>query len=123
MCLVGPLDPSQIDPLIYGIGEIDTRNWCELEVGDEVHKSGRTSGVSVGTVQSLGASVRVGLGGNQYADFHDQIIFTNISEGGDSGSDILRKKDNFTGSLLFAGSDTQTIGNRWKNVKEIGGLD
>ena len=35
----------------------------------------------------------------------------------------LGEKDNFTGSLLFAGSDTQTIGNRWKNVKEIGGLD
>ncbi len=123
MCLVGPLTEAKLTSFIYEIGNVDTRNWCELEVGDEVHKSGRTSGVSVGTVQSLGASVRVGLGGNQFADFHDQIVFSNISEGGDSGSAILRRRDEFIGSHLFAGSDTNTIGNRWKNVKEIGGLD
>ena len=123
MCLVGPLTESKLIPLIYGIGEVDTRFWCELEVGDEVWKSGRTSAVLPGVVKGLGASITVGLGGIQYADFHDQVHFSNISEGGDSGSAILRMRDNFAGALLFAGSDTDTFGNRWKNVRDIAELD
>ncbi len=120
-CLVGPLNAAQLTSLIYEIGDVDTRNWCEFEVGDDIHKSGRSSAVLPGTVKRLGLSIMVGLGGNRYADFHDQINFSNISEGGDSGSLILRKRDNFVGALLFAGSDTDTFGNRWKNVREIGG--
>ena len=123
MCLVGPLTESKLIPLIYGIGEVDTRFWCELEVGDEVWKSGRTSAVLPSVVKGLGASITVGLGGIQYADFHDQVHFSNISEGGDSGSAILRMRDNFAGALLFAGSDTDTFGNRWKNVRDIAELD
>ncbi len=123
MCLIGPLTEQEIDDLIYEIGHVDTREWCELKVGDKVIKSGRTSGLGVDFVKSVGASVTVGLGGTQFADFHDQIITGPISEGGDSGSLVLRKLDKMVGGLLFAGSETDTICNRWKNVRDAGGLD
>ncbi len=123
MCLTGPLTEADIIPLIYEIGDVDTRNWCELEVGDSIRKSGRTTAVVDGVVKRIGVSITVGLGGSRFADFHDQVNFSDISEGGDSGSLVLRREDGFVGALLFAGSSTDTFGNRWKNVKEIGGLD
>jgi len=123
MCLVGPLTEDKLISLIYEIDDVDTRNWCEFMVGDNVYKSGRTSGVTSGIVKRTGVSITVGLGGIKFADFHDQINFDDISEGGDSGSAILSKLDNCIGSLLFAGSDTDTFGNRWKNIRVIAGLD
>jgi hypothetical protein len=45
----------------------------------------------------------------------DQIVTSNISQGGDSGSLVLDENNNAVG-LLFAGSDKATIFNRIQNV-------
>jgi len=126
MCLVGPLDETLLSDLIYKIGHIDTRFWCEFLVGDKAKHSGRTSGVKSYQTQQIGALVRVGLGGTSFADFHDVTIFGPGAEGGDSGALILKDggyQNNYVGALLFAGSDMNTIGCRWHNVRTIGGLN
>lgn len=90
-------------------------------VGLSVQKSGRTTGVTTGTVQSINTSVNVKYtttcGGHKgfVISYTNQVVVTpgSFSAGGDSGSLIV------TGgsacpqpvALLFAGSSTTTIGN------------
>ncbi len=86
-------------------------------LGDPVQKTGRTTGLTQGVVSSIGVNVSVGYeGGSAY--FVDQIVFSGskgkFSDSGDSGSLIVTSTG--TGveapvALLFAGSNTATIGN------------
>jgi len=122
LCLFGPFDESELTDEIYEIGHVDTRNWRDFAVGDIGEKSGRTSAVNSFDTQFIHALVNVGLGGTQFAIFSDVDIFGPGAEGGDSGSGILHP-DNYIGSLLFAGSDLNTIGCAWRNVRKVGGLD
>lgn len=83
-----------------------------------IEKSGRTTGFSTGKVTGINASVGVqyqlgcGSGAKKVANYTGQVVTTNISGGGDSGSLIVTQ-----GScpqpvaLLFAGSSSSTIGN------------
>jgi len=80
---------------------------------DIVRKSGRTTGVTTGMVTDITASVKVSYGG-KWAIFKDQILVTNFSKGGDSGS-AVDKDGKFIG-LLFAGSSTTTIVNKAGNI-------
>ena len=123
MCLFGPFREDQFSNLIYEIGHVDTRNWCDFKVGDTGIKSGRTSAVNMFDAQYINALIRVGLGGTEWADFNQCVVFGPGAEGGDSGSLILRELDRFVGALLFAGSDQNTIGCAWRNVRAVGGLD
>ena len=50
------------------------------------------------------------------ARFKDQIVTTNMSAGGDSGSLVLTI-DNVAVGLLFAGSSTSMIANQIENVR------
>ena len=52
------------------------------------------------------------------ARFFDQIITTNISAGGDSGSLVL-SLGNVALGLLFAGSSVATIVNQIENVRSL----
>ena len=76
----------------------------EKLVDAQVTKTGRTTGVTSGTVQKAGASVRV-----QYPDpagtvtLRDQLLTTSISDGGDSGSPVYTTDGRLVG-LVFAGS-------------------
>lgn len=83
-------------------------------VGEAVTKSGRTTGVTNGTVSTVNLTVRVnyGEGCNVYT-FVKQIEITPgaFSSGGDSGSVILDTATRIPVGLLFAGSSSSTIGN------------
>jgi hypothetical protein len=90
-------------------------------VGLSVQKSGRTTGVTTGTVQSINTSVSVKYtttcGGHKgfVISYTNQVVVTpgSFSAGGDSGSLIVTNSTACPQpvALLFAGSNTTTIGN------------
>ena len=86
----------------------------------QVHKVGRTTGYTTGTVFDVSADVKV-----QYdagiATFQDQMLIQGdggkpFSAAGDSGSGIVDRATQRVTALLFAGSDTHTIGNHISDV-------
>ena len=90
-------------------------------IGDVVKKSGRTTGLTYGTVIAVNAESDVNYG-EGIAHFEEQIIATAIAEGGDSGSAVLNESNDVVG-LLFAGSDQVTIINDIFNIIDLLGLD
>jgi len=54
-----------------------------------VQKTARTTNYTTGRITAINATVHVGYGGGRVARFIDQIVTTNISAGGDSGSLVL----------------------------------
>ncbi len=109
---------------IMGIGPIG-KTPLNARVGLQVAKSGRTTEVTEATCTAIGASVRVGYG-DFTATFYDQDIYTSdngpFSAPGDSGSLIVGRSCRCAASLLFAGSDTLTIGNPIRHVIDAFGL-
>jgi hypothetical protein len=82
----------------------------------KVKKVGRTTGFTKGTIQAINATVAVGYSNGNVACFIGQIITTNMSAGGDSGSLVVvdgkgqsRADDRKPVGLLFAGSPTATV--------------
>ena len=114
--LAKPTSPDVVRKDILEIGEVTEDT--EAELGMEVKKSGRTTGLTRGTVQLLDASVSVDYGGGKIALFTNQILTTNMSQGGDSGSLLVDGEGNKAVGLLFAGSDTVTIHNPIASVKD-----
>ena len=86
-----------------------------VKVGDMVQKSGRTSGLTMGEVIDIDATIRVGYGSFE-ADFHNQIITDVIGDPGDSGSAVLDTTGPNLVGLLFAGSNYVTVHNHIGNV-------
>jgi hypothetical protein len=80
---------------------------AELELGQEVQKMGRTTGLTQGYVTQVNVTVSVDYAGRT-ARFTDQVITTPMSSPGDSGSGILDMDRRAVG-LLFAGSSSATI--------------
>ncbi len=78
------------------------------EPGMLVKKTGRTTDFTTGRVQTINTTVNVNYGQGRIARFCRQIITTDMSAGGDSGSLVLDFENNPVG-LLFAGSSTVTI--------------
>ncbi len=114
--LAKPVSPDVVSNEILEIGSVTEDT--EAELGMEVKKSGRTTGLTTGTIQLLNASVRVGYGGGKIALFTNQILTTNMSKGGDSGSLLVNGGGNKAVGLLFAGSDQVTIHNPIGSVKD-----
>jgi hypothetical protein len=79
-------------------------------VGMSVKKTGRTTNFTTGTVTAIAATVNINYGGGKVAKFCNQIVTTNMSAGGDSGSLVLDLDNNPVG-LLFAGSSVAMIMN------------
>lgn len=86
----------------------------------KVMKYGRTTGLTTGRVQGINATVNVNYGSPGVARFINQIVIGGggFSQGGDSGSLIIRndgnKKSPIAGpavGLLFAGGGGSTIAN------------
>jgi hypothetical protein len=98
---------------ILNIGKVS--RVTEAALGLEVKKMGRTTGLTTGKITQLDATINVSFG-VQSAFFTDQVITTDMSQGGDSGSVLVTKADNQLVGLLFAGSDTLTVFNRIQNV-------
>jgi len=89
-------------------------------IGHTVVKSGRTTGIMEGTLFGIGDGW-VNYGSPGLAWFEDQLLITNISAGGDSGSLVIDKDNGTAVGLLFAGSDTMTIANKMTEVEsELG---
>ncbi len=89
----------------------------KAEVGMNVKKCGRTTELTTGIIKSINASVRV----SGYPDgtqlFNNQILTTNMSQGGDSGSVVCNASNNKAIGLLFAGDGkTQTIVNHINKI-------
>ncbi|HEX7334464.1 MAG TPA: hypothetical protein VF290_23385 [Pyrinomonadaceae bacterium] len=128
-----PLGPSNVDAsvaqlrpgLMDGSGNIEdigvpSSTIVNPTVGLAVAKSGRTTGFTTGTVQSINTSVSIqyqqgcGKGKKFTVTFTGQIVIGagTFSAGGDSGSLIVTNNGtrNPVG-LLFAGSSTTTIAN------------
>src|SRR5438876_5559368 len=103
---------------ILDIGQPSTST-AAASVNQSVAKSGRTTGLTCGSVQSVSTSVKVQYqkGCNQGLKF--TISYTNqvvvasstFSAAGDSGSLIVSKSAAHPTALLFAGSSTTTVGN------------
>jgi hypothetical protein len=108
-----------LDREIFWTGYV--RGWrrkANVTVGTTVQKTGRTTNYTTGRITTVNATVDVGFGGGRVARFIDQIVTTNISAGGDSGS-LVTTLDDVAVGLLFAGSSVATIVNQIENVRSL----
>ena len=108
-----------LDEISYGINYLTyydgVKGVNELAgVGTAVHKLGRTTGHTNGTITQTNVVVDVQYGAG-IARFEDQIsvesgVEDSFSAGGDSGSLIVDENDNAV-ALLFAGNNVTTFAN------------
>lgn len=111
--LAQPLDQRYIIASVAGLGI--PKGTVEATLGMEVVKSGRTTQITTGKVMGIDVTVAVNYGvGVGY--FRNQILTTNMSGGGDSGSLLMSRAEQKATGLLFAGSDRVTIHNNIANV-------
>ena len=103
--LARPKNTSDVKPEIMMIGL--PKGVTRAKLGMPIQKSGRTTGYTTGKIKDISASVKVNYD-NKVALFRNQILTTNMSQGGDSGSLVLDMKKRAVG-LLFAGSELVTI--------------
>ncbi|MDJ0461775.1 hypothetical protein [Streptomyces sp. H27-C3] len=94
------------------------RRKANVAVGDLVKKTGRTTNISFGRIIAVDATIDVNYGTAGTARFKDQILTTNISAGGDSGS-LVTSQDNVALGLLFAGSQVVTVVNHIETVRAL----
>lgn len=109
---------------IPNIGEI--QGFRDLDLGDRVIKTGRTTETTRGMVETIEAMSQVSYGpGKGIATFRDQFVIRadsgDFSQGGDSGS-VVVDEDGFVGGLLFAGGNGVTIVNRISHVVSLLGI-
>ena len=110
-----PVDAVRME--ILGIGMV--RGVTDVPVGTLCYKSGRTTGVTTGILQGKNARLKVYFDEGRVVLFDRQLVFSHMSEPGDSGSLILEKATNKAVGLLFAGSNQVTIANRIQDVMEL----
>jgi hypothetical protein len=110
-----------LDREIYWIGYVEAwRRRTKVKVGTLVQKTGRTTNFTTGKIMAVNATVDVGgYTGGRVGRFIDQIILTNMSAPGDSGSLIVTQDGNVAVGLLFAGSALVTIANQIENVRTL----
>ncbi len=101
---------------VYWIGYI--KGVSTVKVGSLVQKTGRTTNYTTGKVTAINGTVNVNYGHGNVAKFTKQIITTNMSEGGDSGSLLCDMNENAVG-LLFGGSSKITIHNDIRYVEKL----
>jgi hypothetical protein len=114
---------SLVNKTILDIGN-PSPTIIEPAIGASVRKSGRSTGLTTGTINTINTSVNVNYGtGCGVAKFVGQIILgpSGFSAPGDSGSPILRNVLDSAGrrrpvGLLFAGSSSITVANRIGDV-------
>lgn len=114
--LAQPLSHDLIVPDVIGIGKI--LGVVSPQLGMEVKKSGRTTGLTSGQIRAVNVTLNVSYGRGRTLRFDNQILTTNMSAGGDSGSLVVEKANNAVG-LLFAGSDQGTLLNPIQKVLDL----
>lgn len=118
-CAIGACEFQDATREIYFNGA--PRGWrrkANVRVGDLVRKTGRTTNLTMGRIISTNATIDVNYGAVGIARFHDQIVTTNISAGGDSGS-LVTTWDDVAIGLLFAGSSVATVVNHFETVRAM----
>ena len=131
-CAIAEIIPGMVDPggSILEIGEISATP-LDAYVGLEVKKSGRTTGLTRGSVSSINGNFNVGgsdeCGGESTVEyFTGQIVITGrrVSGAGDSGSFVV--EDITTNprciGLLFAGGGNTAICNPIDDVLSYFGV-
>ncbi|MBN1349783.1 hypothetical protein JXJ21_10270 [candidate division KSB1 bacterium] len=106
---------------ILDIGKVNSTQDAELNMS--VMKSGRTTGYTEGTITTLHSTVQVGYGDGKTATFEDQILTSNMSSPGDSGSLLVARDSKAAVGLLFAGSDQVTVHCAISNVMNLLNID
>ncbi len=109
-----PIGRRNVIASIMGIGI--PKGTIEATLGMAVIKSGRTTEITSGKVIGVDVTIAVGFGSPGVAYFRNQIMTTNMAQGGDSGSLLLSEKTSEATGLLFAGSSSVTIHNNISNV-------
>ena len=118
---IAQLRPGTMDStgFIEDIG-VPSRSVVAPSVGLSVTKSGRTTGVTTGTIGSINTSVSVqyqagcNSGKKFTVSYANQVVInsSSFSAGGDSGSLIVTNNSAHSPvALLYAGSSSSTIGN------------
>jgi hypothetical protein len=115
--LARPILDSDLLDEILEIGEINGVD--DASLGMSVMKSGRTTGLTNGTVTIIDATVSVNYGSDRSATFDHQIVSSPMSQGGDSGSLLVTSTTKHAVGLLFAGSNQATLFNPVKSVLNI----
>ena len=120
-CAVAEGEFHALDREIYWSGYV--RGWRRRGqvlqmVGQTIKKCGRTTNFTTGRITAVNATVDVNFGGGRVGRMKDQIVTTNMSAGGDSGS-LGLTLDNVAVGLLFAGSTQATIFNQIENVRTL----
>ncbi len=108
-----------LDREIYWSGPV--RGWrlkANVPVGTLVKKTGRTTNLTTGRITAINATIDVNYGGGRVGRLMEQIVTTNMSAGGDSGS-LVSTLDNVAVGLLFAGSPQAMIANQIENVRAL----
>lgn len=108
-----------LDREIYWVGY--ARGGVAPALNMIVQKTGRTTNYTSGRITAINATVNVNYGGGQVARFVNQILTTNMSAGGDSGSLLLDMENRAVG-LLFAGSSVVTVFNDIRYVQHLLGI-
>lgn len=98
-------DDVVVDDEIHSIGRVLGVRYAR--VGEDVFKRGRTTRLLEGVCTHRRVSMRIDFGPDGIIWFSNLDMFTNISQGGDSGSAIIAQDDNHAVSLLFAGDGGQ----------------
>lgn len=109
-----------LDRRIFWVGELKGTNVAPT-VGTLVQKTGRTTNWTTGRITNINATVDVNYGGGRVARFAQQLLTTDMSAGGDSGSLVADLSENAVG-LLFAGSPVVTVINRISLVEASLGI-
>lgn len=121
---------AAIAKILPGI-EFDCEMFCDYTpssvpatpyLGMEVKLCGRTSGLSYGQVNALNATIIVSYDPDGTAVFENQVGFTKIASGGDSGSLIVTADGNQPVALEFAGGATASFGNPIQEVLNYFGV-
>ena len=113
--LARPKKIKQVKPEIILIGIPQGTVKAKLDMF--IQKSGRTTGYTTGKIKDIRATVKISYD-QKTALFRNQILTTNISQGGDSGSLVLDMKKRAVG-LLFAGSEAVTVLNPISEVLKL----
>ena len=118
-CAIAEGQFHDLDREIYWNGPV--RGWRRkvgVTVGTIVKKTGRTTNFTTGRITAVNATIDVNYGGGKVARLKDQMVTTNMSAGGDSGS-LVMTVDNVAVGLLFAGSSVAMIANQIENVRSL----
>jgi hypothetical protein len=117
--LARPADDREVVDEILELGPVNGA--LPAELGMNVRKSGRTTGLTSGRIVVLNVTVDVDYG-NGNARFEDQIVSTPMSQPGDSGSLLVAGEALKAVGLLFAGSDQATLYNPIAHVQSALGI-